>query len=80
MPYANPAIADLIVCLIFSPTHSKKPLALTSLEWFNPIPTPLIAYACTGVGFLDVSFFAYLIANERCATLLRSIRAANANS
>ena len=49
MSYAHPAIKELIHILIFSKKAAKRPLASQDLEAFDPIPLPLIAYACTAV-------------------------------
>ncbi len=47
--YGHPAIKEFIHILVFSPKASRKPLAAVDLEAFNPLPLPLIAYACTAV-------------------------------
>ncbi len=47
----TPAIKELIHVLVFSKKASKRPLAEQDLDAFNPIPLPLIAYACTAVSF-----------------------------
>jgi len=49
VPYAHPAIKELIHVLVFSRKASKRPLASEDLDAFNPIPIPLMAYACTAL-------------------------------
>ncbi len=49
MAFGHPAVAELVGQLVFSPKHGKMPLAAIDLEAFSPIPSPLIAYAATGV-------------------------------
>ncbi|KLO14984.1 hypothetical protein SCHPADRAFT_888871 [Schizopora paradoxa] len=45
IPFANKAIEELIVLLVFDKSTSRRPLAMRSYDTFDPIPLPLIAYA-----------------------------------
>ncbi|KLO15182.1 hypothetical protein SCHPADRAFT_888679 [Schizopora paradoxa] len=45
IPFANKAIEELIVLLVFDKSASRRPLAMRSYDTFDPIPLPLIAYA-----------------------------------
>lgn len=63
VPFGHPAIAEVVGSLAFCPKTSKHPLASIDLKAFEPVPLPLIAYACTGVS-LAICFLPCLTSTQ----------------
>ena len=77
MPFAHPAIAEVVGRIAFCPKTTTRPYASIDFKVFDPIPNALIAYASAGVRLtrqfflFELNFFQLRYALDEYSTGVR---------